>query len=348
MTRDLFSSFQRLQNFPLDISSLYETLEKLNKYIESSGVAYAGQIVGVYKDNEDLNGVYIIVDENGKLVPKKSASQTDLDNLGNQVKNEIQVKLDKITKILGDDESGDETGLIQKVNDLQKQINYIIDNKDGKSPISNALDSIKEISDWINKNQNGIVQFNTFKTETNSKFQEKDNQIKQLQKKDILLDSKISDNSAKITDLQNKTDKIESDISDINIKIDRLPHYYHSSAQPLPGNSLDAPLFNATFRSGQTIKTIDIYNRAIVEPTEMATVKVLLKNITTNDSIPLVTNSMDDWGNGQNFLDTSVNERFHYEINYLLPNDSGSDYDEYKVSILISNGCFVDVGMVIV
>ena len=53
-------SFQRLNSFPLDESSVFDTYEHLNNYVDNDSRSYCGQVVFV-KEN---NSVYFISTSN--------------------------------------------------------------------------------------------------------------------------------------------------------------------------------------------------------------------------------------------------------------------------------------------
>ena len=59
----LFNSLQRLQAFPLDSTSVFETEENLKEYLRTNKTAYAGQIVAV----NELQNVFIIISEGDHL-----------------------------------------------------------------------------------------------------------------------------------------------------------------------------------------------------------------------------------------------------------------------------------------
>ena len=125
----LFGGFERLQNFPLDSSSIFRNLEELDYYVKNNRIAYPGQLLVVFSKEED-RGVYYIIQENntGKLDYLKVASiETD---------KKVEILEDKVTEIERD---------YVKSDDLKRLRDEIL----GADELDKTLDTVREIQDWI-------------------------------------------------------------------------------------------------------------------------------------------------------------------------------------------------------
>ena len=48
----LFGGFERLQDFPLDSSSIFRNLKELDYYVKHNRIAYPGQLLVVFSKDE--------------------------------------------------------------------------------------------------------------------------------------------------------------------------------------------------------------------------------------------------------------------------------------------------------
>ena len=78
--QQLFSGFRRLQDFPLDESSVYENLESAERYCSSDRRAYLGQLLGIYS-GEDMGVYQVVLKDNKKQLMKLANSDVLVNDL---------------------------------------------------------------------------------------------------------------------------------------------------------------------------------------------------------------------------------------------------------------------------
>ena len=135
--QNTYASFRRLQDFPLDPSCIFETLEAANAYI-AKPIAYSGQVIAVYNDPEH-NGIYnIILDNNVKTLNRviNEKEFNDLSNFVSNISDIVSQHTEQITDI--DERLGNDFA------DIRRRIDLILNND-----ATELIDSLKEISDWI-------------------------------------------------------------------------------------------------------------------------------------------------------------------------------------------------------
>jgi len=143
-TQNLFTSLNRLRDFPLDQSSVYENLESAERYCTTDKRAYLGQMLGIYS-GDDM-GIYQIVFKSGsKQLLKLANSETVMESL-----RDIDEKLHNIDEFLKEENldayiDNSISGKYATKNELNDAINRI----KGSDNISSKYDTLKEIADRL-------------------------------------------------------------------------------------------------------------------------------------------------------------------------------------------------------
>ena len=128
----LFSSFERLQDFPLDPSSIFKSEKDLQDYVENNKIAYAGQILAVIGGKSV--GVYFLSENGGQFKINKladisiDARMTEVEKGFSQLKEKVEKEY--ATKV-----------------ELSDAIERLIDSA------PETLDTLKEIANWIEEHQ---------------------------------------------------------------------------------------------------------------------------------------------------------------------------------------------------
>jgi hypothetical protein len=127
--------YLRLNNFPLDASSIFDSFASASQYAETNGTAYAGQLVAVVNETDRTVGVYQLgfpanqatpgfelqlISGTGSGAITKSVNDVEPDTAGNVeiTANDIQYSIDKTVK-----QSLDElialVGTLASLNDIE-------------------------------------------------------------------------------------------------------------------------------------------------------------------------------------------------------------------------------------
>lgn len=279
MAMNLYTSFNRLKNIPLDLTCIYKTLDDATAYVERDHTkAYAGQIIAVYgeESSSSNNGIYNVIpsaDSASGLGLQKSANADDLAALKKEIDEEVKQRIaeldDKFDGIQSDldalkQELSDEffaqiketQANVEKLgNDLEAakaEFDAKIDAIYGGTGIQEAFDTIKEIADWIDKNQDVIKAFTAI--EQKIVVLEQDT-VPALQKKDTELETAINANKADISSIKDsiseltaKDTELQASIEDLSGKIDR----HKSFTMDICGN-------NAFKVSDVILETVEVY-----------------------------------------------------------------------------------------
>ena len=95
--KKLYGSLKRLQNFPLDLTCVYETYAEAEAYCKKkNSKAYLGQVIAVWNDKDEIkNSIYFVCkDSNDNLILKRPFNETELNNGIAALKGEIKEKYD--------------------------------------------------------------------------------------------------------------------------------------------------------------------------------------------------------------------------------------------------------------
>ena len=98
----LFNSLQRLQAFPLDSTSVFETEGDLREYLKNNRTAYPGQIVAV----NELQNVFVVISEEDRLgflrvgISDEKVAEIAAELDEKQYKEVIEPVLQKITDLI--------------------------------------------------------------------------------------------------------------------------------------------------------------------------------------------------------------------------------------------------------
>lgn len=141
--QNIYAPFRRLQDFPLDPSCVFETLEAAENYIANNKSAYKGQVISVHSDGEN-NGLYnIIVGSADNITLQKTINEDEFNKVAELV-NVLNAKSDDFESRISKIEGGFQDDLAQ----LEAKIDKIINND-----VTETIDSIKEFTDWINTHE---------------------------------------------------------------------------------------------------------------------------------------------------------------------------------------------------
>ena len=154
--QNLYGSLNRLQNFPLDKTSVYETKTLLAEYLANDKRAYDGQLLCVYNDsNKNNNGLYIARTDSVSQ-SKKSIKIADDDTVATLTESLDSAKTD-IEAIQAQLPS---YATLDITTSLRNDLNTLI----GGTAIAETMDSIKEISDWIETHNAELENIDLIKT----------------------------------------------------------------------------------------------------------------------------------------------------------------------------------------
>ena len=144
--QQLFSGFRRLQDFPLDESSVYENLESAERYCSSDRRAYLGQLLGIYS-GDDMGVYQIVLKDNHKQLMKLSNSESVIKAL-----QEINERLLSIDNFL--EEETLNTYIDNTIKDkyaTKDELEDAVYKIMGSERVQEQYDTIKEIADRIDE-----------------------------------------------------------------------------------------------------------------------------------------------------------------------------------------------------
>lgn len=163
--QNVYASFRRLRDFPLDSSCRFETKSQAQEYCQTN-IVYDGQIVSIYNDDEN-NGIYLI--SNRELL--RATDTNDIDNLKSLV-DDLSSNLEQLETLKVNKNTTDIANLTKRINNigeelvdfvkqdefnqLKRDVEFITSN----DSLTDRLDSIKEIADWINSNASSLEHIN--------------------------------------------------------------------------------------------------------------------------------------------------------------------------------------------
>lgn len=196
----LYGSFKRLGKFPIDPSSYFESKDALDDYVKNSPIAYEGQQLVVYGEDNPDAGIYILNKKEGTNVAERLSYST-----------ELNVEIGKVTE------------KIQKV---------IFDNDEFKEFIKGEIDFQKDtiINEFERIDGNIEQRFKTITTEINEKFESQDADITEVINKTDILEEKIQQVSdkqddtlaGKIKEINEKLETVYSTKEDLNKAVEAL------------------------------------------------------------------------------------------------------------------------------
>lgn len=144
--QNLYGSLNRLQNFPLDLTSIYETKTLLDEYINKDKRAYIGQLICVYNDSKKQNnGLYIVESGASAQGAKTSLKIADEDTVATLTKSLDNAKED----ILFIQDQLPSYAPLTVTDNLRRDLDALI----GGTDIVDTMNSIKEISNWIEEHE---------------------------------------------------------------------------------------------------------------------------------------------------------------------------------------------------
>lgn len=239
--KKLYGSLKRLQNFPLDLTCVYETYAEAEAYCKKkNSKAYLGQVIAVWNDKDEINNsiYFVCKDSDDNLILKRPVNKKDLDNgiadLKKEIEKEILEKYNelkaenlKLSERVGltesslttlnndlvalnkkhsEDIDAVNTKIDKNIESLDSRINEIIDDK-----IPGNYEDLKDIADWIKQFIGDDGTLNSLGA-INKSIQENRKNIEIASKKIETLDSRVNETNTKIDALKDANSQLNASI----------------------------------------------------------------------------------------------------------------------------------------
>lgn len=346
MAQNLYTSFKRLQNLPLDLSTVYETYSEAKQYVERYKTkAHPGQVIAVYNDDDtEKNGIYVILTTSDSsilsgLTFKKSADADDLKKLKDEIDNDIKEKLKELDVKFSDiqkeiegikNELSDE--FFEKINATQKDVEDLksdlsttrtdlkaeiaaakddlqkkIDKLYDDEGLDDTLNSIIEIAKWIEENGNNML--GTIAT-IQSRISKIENNLDLIKAKNDEQDITISDINKDIKTLNDDINVINTEINTINNNIIDL----RENADKHYSFNMDIPGTKSILVADMVIDSVDI---SVDTPYADATFNCIVADKENEVLLISSEDTTDDFTENQySLIDISTKGRYSYNLNY--------------------------------
>lgn len=248
----LFKGFKRLRDFPLDPSCIYTTYVEAERYLEANRTAYLGQVVAVYDDGDKTGLYIIINKEgkksyyrlasNEELVKTIVNVKELISSLDSEVEKKLNETIDNVNTLLSDQKTEltklvtdkatelenkfenkleeDKNLLTQKIQDSEASLNEKIEKEIAELEErvrdlgfdTDALDSFKEISEWVKEHKDQLDKLTAGYTE----------EINKINGRVEIIETNVADLQTRITAAETNITNLGVDIQTSNEKIKAL------------------------------------------------------------------------------------------------------------------------------
>ena len=260
LAQAIYGSFKRLGNFPIDPSSYFEAWDDLDDYLKNDRTVYPGQLLVVYADNADKNGLYITFENDDKSFRASRVSQSD--ELNSKIEN-LSHLLKTLETSVSESIAAQNKNIEEEFTKQNNEIENIKANYATREELQNAIKDLLgfEVPDNMNKVLETFNEINEW-VNTHEKDFEKIDAIGKANQKDIVdLKDKTASLEGKVNALEAGT--IKNVLQTISLDID----------SDLPNNVSES----ISFTSGYVIQSLRIVtSNNISEPTDYEDFSVYL------------------------------------------------------------------------
>ena len=198
LAQAIYGSFKRLGNFPIDPSSYFEKWSNLDDYLKNDRTAYPGQLLVVYADDVDKNGLYISFEAADKSFKASRVSQSE--ELNSKIDNLLE-SLEALEKNVNDSIENQDKNIEEKFIEQNKIIESIQKEYATKEDLYNEIDALlgfevpdnldevlntfKEIDDWVKGHEEDLEKYKAELEATHDLIDEKIEAIGDIHQKNI-------------------------------------------------------------------------------------------------------------------------------------------------------------------
>lgn len=326
--RKLYGSLKRLQNFPLDLTCVYETYADAEAYCKKkNSKAYPGQVIAVWNDGKKTSLYLVVKNSDNELSLQGSVNEEDLDERFNILKqeilekyNELKTENSKLSERLGITEA-DLTELSKKhdtdiaaintkvdenVKDLDSRIKEIIDNN-----IAGDYKDLTEIANWIKQfigDDGTLGSLGSIANAINNNTEK----IRSADEKISALTTRANQTDATIGSLRDTDKKLQASISQNTQAIaaveNKLPITYH-------GKLSNTTKITEDLTENDEIEEVIINILTADEDNKVSGFKLHIEYADGEDDTLISANSEDNC----DYIDITTPGAYKYFLNYDLP-----------------------------